>query len=165
MPEREIAELFATLDNHKTAIAYNFEHFRAKHFVSDVQATVEQRGLRPGQLAPDFELPASDGRVYRLSDSRGREAVVLANANSGAAVITFADRFAGYPIRVEVLSRFLTTGEAKKVLEGILSNHTGRTPNAISKESERDRFFAAEEAKAFGLIDHVVEAAPVKPDA
>ena len=34
---------------------------------------------------------------------------------------TFADRFAGYPIRVEVLSRFLTAGEAKKVLAGLES--------------------------------------------
>ena len=32
---------------------------------------------------------------------------------------TFADRFAGYPIRVEVLSRFLTAKEAKKVIEGL----------------------------------------------
>ena len=32
---------------------------------------------------------------------------------------TFADRFAGYPIRVEVLSRFLTNAQAKKVLEGM----------------------------------------------
>ncbi len=32
---------------------------------------------------------------------------------------TFADRFSGYPIRVEVLSRFLTTKEAKKVIEGL----------------------------------------------
>jgi transcription-repair coupling factor (superfamily II helicase) len=32
---------------------------------------------------------------------------------------TFADRFAGYPIRVEVLSRFLTAAQAKKVLEGL----------------------------------------------
>ncbi len=32
---------------------------------------------------------------------------------------TFADRFAGYPIRVEVLSRFLTNREAKRVLEGL----------------------------------------------
>jgi transcription-repair coupling factor (superfamily II helicase) len=31
---------------------------------------------------------------------------------------TFADRFAGYPIRVEVLSRFLTAGQAKQVIEG-----------------------------------------------
>ncbi|MSV82352.1 MAG: transcription-repair coupling factor, partial [Actinobacteria bacterium] len=34
---------------------------------------------------------------------------------------TFADRFAGYPIRVEVLSRFLTAKEAKKVIEGLAS--------------------------------------------
>jgi transcription-repair coupling factor (superfamily II helicase) len=32
---------------------------------------------------------------------------------------TFADRFAGYPIRVEVLSRFLTAGQAKQVLQGL----------------------------------------------
>ena len=32
---------------------------------------------------------------------------------------TFADRFAGFPIRVETLSRFLTAGQAKKVIEGI----------------------------------------------
>ena len=32
---------------------------------------------------------------------------------------TFADRFAGYPIRVEVLSRFLTAKEARLVIEGL----------------------------------------------
>ena len=32
---------------------------------------------------------------------------------------TFAERFAGYPIKVEVLSRFLTNGEAKKVIAGL----------------------------------------------
>jgi peroxiredoxin Q/BCP len=34
--------------------------------------------LRPGDLAPDFELPASDGRRYRLGDFRGRDVVVIA---------------------------------------------------------------------------------------
>ena len=34
---------------------------------------------------------------------------------------TFSDRFAGYPIRVEVLSRFLTQGEANKVVAGLES--------------------------------------------
>jgi transcription-repair coupling factor (superfamily II helicase) len=32
---------------------------------------------------------------------------------------TFSDRFAGYPIQVEVLSRFLTAAQAKGVVEGI----------------------------------------------
>ncbi len=34
---------------------------------------------------------------------------------------TFAERFRGYPIRVEVLSRFLTTAQAKKVVAGLAS--------------------------------------------
>jgi transcription-repair coupling factor (superfamily II helicase) len=34
---------------------------------------------------------------------------------------TFGDRFDGYPIRVEVLSRFLTPAQAKKVLRGVES--------------------------------------------
>ena len=34
---------------------------------------------------------------------------------------TFADRFAGYPIRVEVLSRFLTAKQAKKVIAEVKS--------------------------------------------
>ena len=34
---------------------------------------------------------------------------------------TFADRFAGYPIRVEVLSRFLTAAQAKKVIAEVKS--------------------------------------------
>ena len=34
---------------------------------------------------------------------------------------TFADRFSGYPIRVEMLSRFLTNKEAKQVIDGLAS--------------------------------------------
>ncbi|MEY2591253.1 MAG: hypothetical protein QOJ67_3237, partial [Acidimicrobiaceae bacterium] len=34
---------------------------------------------------------------------------------------TFSDRFAGYPVRVEVLSRFLTNAQARKVQQGITS--------------------------------------------
>jgi peroxiredoxin Q/BCP len=35
------------------------------------------RGLSVGDMAPDFSLPGSDGRTYRLSDYRGKQAVVL----------------------------------------------------------------------------------------
>ena len=39
-------------------------------------ATAEE--LKVGDLAPDFSLPGSDGKTYRLSDYRGKQAVVLA---------------------------------------------------------------------------------------
>ena len=31
-----------------------------------------------GDMAPDFELPGSDGKTYKLSDFRGKKAVVVA---------------------------------------------------------------------------------------
>src|SRR2546425_10246785 len=34
--------------------------------------------LRVGEKAPDFTLPASDGKTYTLADFKGKEAVVLA---------------------------------------------------------------------------------------
>jgi len=34
--------------------------------------------LKPGDLAPDFSLPGSDGRTYSLADYRGKQIVVLA---------------------------------------------------------------------------------------
>jgi peroxiredoxin Q/BCP len=34
--------------------------------------------LKPGDLAPAFTLPGSDGRTYTLADFRGKQAVVLA---------------------------------------------------------------------------------------
>jgi peroxiredoxin Q/BCP len=40
-----------------------------------MQARVE---LRTGDPAPDFALPGSDGRTYRLRDFIGRRPVVLA---------------------------------------------------------------------------------------
>lgn len=34
--------------------------------------------LKAGDAAPDFSLPGSDGKTYKLSDYRGKQAVVLA---------------------------------------------------------------------------------------
>jgi thioredoxin-dependent peroxiredoxin len=33
--------------------------------------------IKSGETAPDFELPAFDGRTFRLGDRRGKESVVL----------------------------------------------------------------------------------------
>ncbi|WP_026928851.1 ClpP family protease [Glycomyces tenuis] len=42
-------------------------------------------------------------------------------------------------------------------IEGILSRHTGQTPEALRVDTDRDRVFTAEAAKQYGLIDHVME--------
>lgn len=45
----------------------------------------------------------------------------------------------------------------KRTLSEILGKHTGRDPDQINKESDRDFFMGAAEARAYGLIDEIVE--------
>src|SRR2546421_3595496 len=42
-------------------------------------------------------------------------------------------------------------------LNEILAKHTGQPLERIEKETDRDRFFEAEEARQFGLVDEVVK--------
>jgi cytochrome oxidase Cu insertion factor (SCO1/SenC/PrrC family) len=37
-----------------------------------------RKELKPGDVAPDFSLEASDGRTYRLNDLLGRGTIVVA---------------------------------------------------------------------------------------
>ena len=46
----------------------------------------------------------------------------------------------------------------------LLAKHTGQPIDVIERSVERDRIFDAEEAKAFGLIDHVWDKRPVTPE-
>jgi ATP-dependent Clp protease protease subunit len=47
-------------------------------------------------------------------------------------------------------------GKAKKMINQILSKHTGKAPELIAEEIERDRYMSADEAKEWGLIDEVL---------
>ena len=44
----------------------------------------------------------------------------------------------------------------KKRLNEILAQHTGRTLDQIEAETERNRYFTAQEAKDFGIVDDVL---------
>ncbi|MBP3558599.1 MAG: ATP-dependent Clp endopeptidase proteolytic subunit ClpP [Thermoguttaceae bacterium] len=45
----------------------------------------------------------------------------------------------------------------KEKLNGILCKHAGRSLDEIERDTDRDNFMSAEEAKKYGLIDQVVE--------
>jgi len=44
----------------------------------------------------------------------------------------------------------------RRRLNEILARHTGRSIDEIEKETERDRYYTAQEAKEFGLVDDVL---------
>ena len=51
----------------------------------------------------------------------------------------------------------------KKQMAELIAQHTGQTVEQIEADSDRDRWFSAEEAKEYGFIDHVVAGASQVP--
>lgn len=48
----------------------------------------------------------------------------------------------------------------RAVINEILAKHTGKTPETIARDMDRDLFLTAEKAKAYGLVDEIT----VRPD-
>ena len=50
--------------------------------------------------------------------------------------------------------------KSKQALIDIMARHTGQSADRIREDSERDKYFTAEEAKAYGLVDEVLTEPP-----
>lgn len=82
------------------------------------------------------------GKRYSLPNSR----IMIHQPLGGAS---------GQASDIEIQAREIL--RMKDVLNNILSLHTGRNLNEISKDTDRDRFMSGIEAKEYGLIDHVIK--------
>jgi ATP-dependent Clp protease protease subunit len=47
----------------------------------------------------------------------------------------------------------------KRQMAGLIAQHTGQTVEQIEKDSDRDRWFTADQAREYGFVDHVVASA------
>lgn len=54
--------------------------------------------------------------------------------------------------------------ETRETLNQILANHTGQDIKVIAKDTERDRYLNAMQAKEYGLVDEVVAKKPKKSE-
>lgn len=45
----------------------------------------------------------------------------------------------------------------RRTLNEVIAKHTGKTAEQVEKDSDRDYYMSAQEAKAYGLVDHVIE--------
>ena len=45
----------------------------------------------------------------------------------------------------------------RRLLETTLSMHTGRTPEQVREDIERDKILTAEEAKEYGIVDEIIQ--------
>ncbi|MGW4383964.1 ATP-dependent Clp protease proteolytic subunit [Kitasatospora sp. NPDC004531] len=54
----------------------------------------------------------------------------------------------------------------KKAIERITAAHTGQSEETIARDGDRDRWFTAEQARQYGMVDQVVESlADIRPAA
>ena len=54
--------------------------------------------------------------------------------------------------------------KAKKMLNELIASHTGQPVERVADDAERDKYFSADEAKEYGIVDEVLQptAEPVK---
>lgn len=81
------------------------------------------------------------GKRFALSNSRTMIHQPLGGAQGQATDIL---------IQAEEIKR------TRDMINSLLAHHTGQKMETIAKDTERDNFMTAEEAKKYGLIDHVL---------
>ena len=103
-------------------------------------------------------LAASMGQFLLCAGTKGKRyslphARVMMHQPSGGIGGTAAD------IAIQAEQMLYT----KRTMQERIAFHTGQTVEQIEKDSDRDRWFSAEEAKDYGFVDHVVSGAKQVP--
>ena len=62
--------------------------------------------------------------------------------------------FQGQASDIEIQAREIL--RMKSALNDILKSHTGKNLEQISKDTDRDNFMSGQEAKEYGIVDHVI---------
>lgn len=95
---------------------------------------------------------ASMGAVLLTAGTKGKR-FALPNAN--VMIHQVLGGAEGQASDVEIRVKYML--KLKQRLNTIISKHTGQTYDVVEKACDRDNFMSPEEAKAFGLVDHVVQ--------
>jgi len=114
---------------------------------NDVQTVAMGMAASMGQL---LLCAGTAGKRFALPHAR-----IMMHQPSGGIGGTASD------IRIQAEQMLYT----KKILQERIAFHTGQTVEQIEKDSDRDRWFTADEAKDYGFVDNVVARADQVPSA
>jgi ATP-dependent Clp protease protease subunit len=111
-----------------------------------------------------------DVATYCIGQASSMGAVLLAAGTAGKrfalpnARIMIHQPLAGMQgtaIELEIHAREVL--RIKRRMNEILMKHTGKTLDQLEADTDRDNFMTAEEARDYGLIDHVLEKLQIRP--
>ena len=95
---------------------------------------------------------ASMGAVLLSGGTKGKR-YALPNAN--IMIHQVLGGAEGQASDVEIRVKYML--KLKQRLNAILAKHSGQSIEQVEKDCDRDNFMSADEAKAYGLVDHVVQ--------
>jgi ATP-dependent Clp protease protease subunit len=94
----------------------------------------------------------SMGSLLLAAGKQGKRAVL---PNSRILIHQPSAGFEGQSTDIEIHAREILNLRAR--IDTIYAEHTGRPEEEVRTDMERDRFFTAEQAKDYGLVDRVLE--------
>ncbi len=115
--------------------------------------------IRPQVSTVCVGQAASAGSLLLMAGAKGKR---FALPNAKVMVHQPSGGFQGQATDIEIHAREIIKTRAR--LNEIYVKHSGQPLSAIEAAMERDTFMDADEAKAFGLIDEVVENRPELPE-
>jgi ATP-dependent Clp protease, protease subunit len=98
-----------------------------------------------------FGIAMSGGSLILAGGAEGKR---FALPNSRILIHQPSGGYQGQTSDIEIHAREVL--EQRRLMEEIYARHTGQTQERIHEDAERDRFFSAEEAVEYGLVDKVV---------
>jgi ATP-dependent Clp protease protease subunit len=87
--------------------------------------------------------------------SGGAEGKRMALPNSKILIHQVSGGFSGQATDIEIHAKEII--DIRRRLDEIISKHTGQDLEKVAKDTERDYFMSAEEAKEYGVVDRVIE--------
>lgn len=97
-------------------------------------------------------LTASMGAVLLAAGTHGKR---FALPNSRTLIHPASGGFRGTTPDIEIMAQ--ETLYLSRTMTEILSLHTGQPEEVIQRDTQRDKYMSAEDAKEYGLVDHVLE--------
>ena len=108
-----------------------------------------------------------DVATYCIGKAMSGGAIILASGTKGKrfilphAKVMIHQPYGGvYGQTTDVAIQAEEILRSKIQLNELLANLTGQTVERVTEDSERDKYFNAKEAKAYGLVDEVLEKTP-----
>ena len=108
--------------------------------------------IRPDVQTICVGMAMSMGAVVLAGGAKGKRSAL---PHSKILIHQGSAGFSGQPTDIEIQAREVIS--LKRLMEEIMSRHTGQTVEKVSKDMDRDYYMTAAEAQDYGIIDRVIE--------